>query len=381
MTLTAQGSTDSEDRLHRAKGLLQNGKFAEAGALCEQVLDREPQHRDALYTAAVAQRYGRHYGEALLLVGQLIELDPTYGRAFQERGHIYRDIGDAERALTAYQVAVSHNGALTASWQMLADLHLAAGRRDAADHASAQYLRLADMPPELLSVASAIEEGRLFNAERQCRAYLQTHGHDVEAMRLLAQIGTKFNVLDEVEFLLESCVVLEPDFLLARYDYVDVLNKRHKFERALEQATELRSKDPGNAQVEMLYANENLLLGNFDEALGIYQRLLAKTPNSPGINLTLGHALKTVGKQEEAIAAYRRAYTVKPELGDAYWSLANLKTYRFQDAEIEQMRAAEDAATTRLADRYHLCFALGKALEDRGEYAKSFDYYERGNRL
>ena len=381
MTPTAQVSTDSEDRLRRAKGMIQNGRFAEAVSLCEQILDYEPKHRDALYSAAVAQRYGRHYGEALMLVGQLIEIDPTHGRAFQERGHIYRDIGDHERALVAYQAAVSHNGTLAASWKMLADVHLAAGRRDAAEHAAAQHARLAEMPPELLGVASAIEEGRLLDAERLCRAYLQTHGHDVEAMRLLAQIGTKFNVLDEAEFLLESCIVLEPDFLPARYDYVDVLHKRQKFGRALEQATELRAKDPGNAQVEMLYANENLSLGNFDEALGVYKSLLAKTPNSPGINLTLGHALKTVGKKDEAIAAYRRAYAVKPEFGDAYWSLANLKTYRFEDVEIAQMRAAEDAAATRLADRYHLCFAIGKALEDSGDHATSFEYYERGNRL
>jgi tetratricopeptide (TPR) repeat protein len=381
MTLATQATTDGQDRMRRAKAMLQDGKFAEAAALCEQLLDSDPQHQDALYTAAVAQRYQRRFGEALLLVGQLIEIAPRHARAFQERGHIFREIGDQDRALAAYQTAVGLNGALAASWKMLADLHLVAVRRDAADYAAAQHRRLAQMPQALLAVSSAIEEGRLLDAERMCRAYLQTNGHDVEAMRLLAQIGIKFNVLDEAEFLLESCTLLEPDFLPARYDYVDVLHKRQKFGRALDQAADLRSKDPGNAQVEMLYANENLSLGNFDEALGVYRTLLERTPNSPGINLTLGHALKTVGKQEEAIASYRRAYAVKPDFGDAYWSLANLKTYRFEDREIGQMLAAEEDPATGLSDRYHLCFALGKALEDHGDYGSSFDYYERGNRL
>ena len=91
--------------------------------------------------------------------------------------------------------------------------------------------------------------------------------------------------------------------------------------------------------------------------------------------------MKTVGRQDDAITAYRRAYQVKPDCGDAYWSLANLKTYRFDDAEITQMRERQASPMTALNDSYHLCFALGKALEDRGEYATSFEYYELGNRL
>jgi tetratricopeptide (TPR) repeat protein len=131
----------------------------------------------------------------------------------------------------------------------------------------------------------------------------------------------------------------------------------------------------------MLYANENLAVGNFDEALLIYEALLGSMPNNPGVNLTYGHALKTIGRQDDAIAAYRAAYQVRPDYGDAFWSLANLKTYRFTDAEIAQMRTREASPLVALEDRYHLCFALGKALEDRGDYADSFACYERGNQL
>jgi tetratricopeptide (TPR) repeat protein len=175
--------------------------------------------------------------------------------------------------------------------------------------------------------------------------------------------------------------VLEPDNVSAHFDYVKVLRKRQKFELALSEASELRGKEPGNPEFEMLYANENLAVGNFDEAMLIYEALLGSMPNNPGINLTYGHALKTVGRQNEAISAYRRAYEVRPDCGDAYWSLANLKTYRFDDTEIAQMQARQASPMTALDDRYHLCFALGKALEDRGDYDASFEYYELGNRL
>ena len=86
-------------------------------------------------------------------------------------------------------------------------------------------------------------------------------------------------------------------------------------------------------------------------------------------------------ERQEAIESYRRAAACRPDFGDAYWSLANLKTYRFTDEELTRLRAAESAPTTGAVDRYHLCFALGKALEDRGEYAESFRYYELGNAL
>jgi tetratricopeptide (TPR) repeat protein len=99
------------------------------------------------------------------------------------------------------------------------------------------------------------------------------------------------------------------------------------------------------------------------------------------LHLSLAHSLKTQGRQEEAIAAYRAAIAARPAFGDAYWSLANLKTYRFTDDELAGMRAAETAPATPLVDRYHLCFALGKALEDRGEHDASWRCYQQGNAL
>ena len=365
----------------KARSLLQSGNLAGAIANCEQVLTRDPDHRDALYTLAVAERFRGRFDRALQVIDHLIALDPSFGMAHQERGHGLRDAGKVEPALGAYQRAVAHNAALPASWKMIAEYHQRGGRDEAADFALSQFAYLSDLPPDLLSAASMIQEGRFLKAERVCRAFLQTKGHNVEAMRLLANVGTKFNSFEEAEFLLESCIVLDPENAGAHYDYVDVLHKRQKFAKALEQATELRARSPDSPQIEMLYANENLAVGNYDIALDVYGKLQADAPGNPGINLTYGHALKTVGRQDDAIAAYRRAYGSKPDYGDAFWSLANLKTYRFPDSEIAQMRTAEAAATTALADRYHLCFALGKALEDCGEFGASFEYYDRGNRL
>ncbi len=369
------------DLLHAARTHIQNARLAEAAKVCADLLNLAPDNIDGLYTLAVTQRMQRNVSAALETLDHLIAIDPGYGRAWQERGHCLRDTGQQEAALAAYQRAVTHNGALVASWRLLSELHNAAGRETPASFARAQYEHLSELPPELLSVASWIQEGRLFKAEQLCRAFLQREGHHVEAMRLLADIGIRFNAYDEAEFLLESCKVLEPSNVSAHFDYVKILRKRQKFELALSEAHALRLKEPGNPEFEMLFANENLAVGNFDEAMLIYEALLSSMPNNPGINLTYGHALKTVGRQDDAISAYRHAYKARPDCGDAYWSLANLKTYRFNDEEIIQMRDRQASPTTALDDRYHLCFALGKALEDRSEYAEAFEYYELGNRL
>lgn len=380
--MLAQASPEAIDAsLGEARSHLKNARLADAHASCKRLLEIAPGNIDALYTLAVTQRMQRQIPMALETLDQLIALDPSYGRGWQERGHCFRDIGRKDDAIAAYQRAVTHNGALMASWRLLSEFHGAADRTEAANFAHAQFTHLSQLPPELLSVASFIQEGKIYKAEQLCRAFLQKNGHHIEAMRLLAEIGMKFNAYDEAEFLLESCKVLEPENVNAHFDYVKVLRKRQKFEQALVEASELRDKEPGNPEFEMLFANENLAVGNFDQAMLVYEALLSSMPNNPGINLTYGHALKTVGRQDDAITAYRRAYQSKPDCGDAYWSLANLKTYRFEESEIFQMRDREASPMTALDDRYHLCFALGKALEDIGDYRNSFEYYERGNRL
>jgi tetratricopeptide (TPR) repeat protein len=377
----AGSAQNPDETLSSARKLLQNGRIVDAANACQAVLDQHPKHPDALYTLAVARRLQKNFDDALVLTRSLITIDPSNGRAHQELAHCLRDMGDTEGAFSAYQDAVARNSALLGSWQMLERLNTQSGREAAAEFAAVQIDYLSSLPPQLLSVASLIQEGKLYKAEQLCRHFLQTQGHHAEGMRFLAQIGMSFNVHDEAEFLLESAVVLDPGNVGAHFDYVGTLQKRQKFAEALEQARLLREKEPENPQLDMLYANQNLAVGNFEEALGIYRQRAEEMPNNPGIFLTLGHALKTTGQQKEAIEAYTQAYSIKPDFGDAYWSLANLKTYRFDAAQIASMREREASPATQLADRYHLCFALGKALEDHGQYEDSFLYYERGNRL
>jgi tetratricopeptide (TPR) repeat protein len=379
--VSASTTTESAASVEQATGLLRKGRPDQAAAVVQRVLERDADDTEALYLLAVCQRYLKQPGEALATLVRLQGLRPAYARAFQEAGHNYLALELIEDARAAYRQAVALNPALLASWRRLRELDFRLGDPEAAQGATEQMERLENLPRELVSVISMLHEGRLYPAERLCRAFLREHPRHVEGMRLLAELGVRLQVLDDAEFLLESALEFEPDNLAVRLDYVNVLHKRQKYAQALEQATDLRRRSPGQPTFELAYANESLAVGDYETALSVYDDVIAVHPQLPGTHLVRGHALKTVGRFEDAVEAYRGAIRVRPDFGDAWWSLANLKTYAFEDSELRDMRRQESRPEIRLDDRYHLCFALGKALEDRKLFEESFAYYERGNAL
>jgi tetratricopeptide (TPR) repeat protein len=370
-----------ESEVLRARGLLEKRQFAAALSIAEALLAEVPENRDVLYLIAVSHRYLGRIADALRTLARFEQVHPGYGRLFQERGHCLKAVGETATAIEAYQRAVQLNAALPASWRALVQLLRSAGRNAEADEAERFAKHMATLPAAIVTATSLFAEGETYAAEALVRQFLQQHGDHIEGMRLLAQIGMKLDVLDDAEFLLESVLVFSEDYLAARYDYAQVLLKRHKFPSALAQIRKLLQIEPDNRAFRTVEANAYVGLGDHERALHVYRELLAESAQQEDMHLSIAHALKTMGRQTEAVESYRAAAAARPGFGDAYWSLANLKTYRFTAGEMEQMRAHEADPSTALVDRYHLCFALGKALEDRAEYAGSFRYYAEGNRL
>jgi len=370
-----------ETELQRARALMEKRQFAQALALAQTLLVQVPENRDVLYVVAVNLRYLNRIADALATLVRFEAIHPDYGRLFQERGHCYRALGDLAAAITGYAQAVNLNPALPASWKALAALYRAAGRAADAQNAANMVATLDVLPVAVLTANSLFNEGATHAAEQMIREFLLQHPAHVEGMRLLARIGMKLGVLDDAEFLLESVLKFSPDYHAARHDYAQVLADRHKHVEALEQTAKLLAVEPRNPVSRVLQGNALMGLGKHDEALEVFFELRAETPANPTLHLSIAHALKTVGRQEEAIESYHRAAEVRPTFGDAHWSLANLKTYRFTDDEIARMHRFESEPGVPLVDRYHFCFALGKALEDRGEYPQAFHFYARGNAL
>ncbi|KCZ54180.1 hypothetical protein HY29_15175, partial [Hyphomonas beringensis] len=374
MTMNAEPET----ALREAQKAMQSGDFARARQITADVLTSQPHHRDALYMAAVCARYENRHEDAFARLADLKAASPDYGRAYQEEGHLKRKLGDAAGALTAFERATRYNPSLIASWTAQAELH---GHTDAAANARAQATRLQALPRELLAVTNHIHEGRVFRAEEIARAFLRKNPTHVEGMRLLADIGTRLGVQEDAEFLLESAVELDPDNLQLRLDYIQVLRKRQKFSDALEQAKILMARDPDNPVFQSHYAIESMQAGDYETALDYFDRILKALPEDPATLVSRGHALKTYGRTEDAIASYRAATEVAPGQGDAWYGLANLKTYTFSEEELTRMEAQAASPDIDHMSRIHIAFALGKAHEDRKNHEKAFEAYALGNAL
>lgn len=357
------------------------GRHAEALAQLQPLLSRYPENRDLLLLIATSQRFLGRIDDSLATLNSLEALQPRFSLLHQERGLCHVARKDAPAAIDALLRAVNINPALPMSWQMLEGVYRLVGDADNAAMAAGHRGVLASLPSEVVTATALFSDGDLAPAERIIRAYLLQHGNHPEGMRLLAKIGMAHDVLDDAELLLEAVVALAPGHTAARYDYARCLVARHKYPQAREQLRHLLAIDPRHHDYRSLAATTAVGLGEHAHAIDLYRGLLVDVPHSPDVHLWLGHALKTIGRLPEAIDAYRAAAAARPDFGDAYWSLANLKTYRFVEDETLRMRAEEAKPSTAPEDRQHLCFAIGKALEDRGEIAESWRYYERGNAL
>ena len=371
----------NEHDVARLRRLQREGRYGEALAEAQAWLAERPENRDLLLLAATCLRHLQRIPEALATLARLETVQPNLSGLHQERGLCHVALKDAPQAIASLLRAVNLNPALPASWRMLEGLYRITGEAQNAQTAAAHVATLKALPGEVVRATALVSDGDLGPAEQVIRAYLLAQGDHPEAMRLLAKIGVARDVLDDAELLLEAVMALAPDHRAARYEYADVLLKRHKYVQAREQIGRLLALDPANLDYRSLAATAAVGLGDHETAVGLYRALLADAPGSADLHLWLGHALKTVGQTPEAIGHYRQAVAARPDFGDGYWSLANLKSYRFDEGQIEQMRSAEAAVETAATDRQHLCFALGKALEDRGAFAPSWAYYERGNAL
>lgn len=339
--------------------------------------------RDALLREAQSLRAAQRPAEALAVLARLLALQPGFSRLYQELGHCHILLQDAPAAIGALREAVRLNPTLPASWDMLEQLYRMLGDMAQAGMAAQNLAMLKGLPPEVVVANSLYADGDLAPAEDVLRDYLREDSGNVGALRLLARICTDRDAPGEAEALLAAALDRAPDYHEARLDYAMVLLQQQKHLQARQQAEVLLRHDPDNREYLKHYGAACVGLGDHEPVIDLYANLLADQPRSgmevAELRLWRANALKITGRQQEAIADYRASLAAIPDYGVAWFGLANLKTYRFTEDEIAQMRAAEARPDLQDMDRAYLCFALGKALEDRGDYTSSWHYYERGN--
>jgi tetratricopeptide (TPR) repeat protein len=346
-----------------------------------EILKVVPGHPMAVLVTGVAQRSLGDLPTALQTLRALAGSQPRSALTHFEYGQTLSEAGQYAEAIAAFRHALALRPDLPDAWRSLGDALIGAGDTAGADAAYANHIRASTRNPQLLEAASALVENRIPEADQLLRTYLKGHPTDVAALRMLAEVGARLGHYGDAEKLLLRCLELAPSFNEARHNYAIVLHRLNKQPEALEQVDQLLAKDPNNGAYRNLKAVVLNKVGEFAESLELFAAVLKANPKHARIWMSYGHTLSTAGREADSIEAYHRCIELLPQCGEAWWSLANLKTYRFGEAEIAAMREQLARDDLGAEDRFHLHFALGTALEALRQYESAFEHYAQGNRL
>jgi tetratricopeptide (TPR) repeat protein len=346
-----------------------------------EILKVAPGHPLATLLLGVAQRRSGDVAASQAVLEPLAQSQPNWAAAHYELGLTRGARRDGEGAVAALRRAVGLKAEMPDAWRALGDHLTAVGDTSGADDAYAQHIKFSTHDPRLMEAAAALCENRIPMAEQLLRTHLKQYPTDVPALRMLAEVAARLKRYADAETLLERALELAPSFVPARHNYAVILHRQRKPGPAWKQAEKLTEADPLNPSYRTLKAAIASSIGDYDAALELYSGVLAEYPQNARVWMSYGHALKTTNRQGECVQTYRKSIELAPHLGEAYWSLANLKTFRFTPADIAAMQAQLAQAKLTDDDRLQFHFALGKAFEDAGQFAESFQHYAEGNRI
>ena len=379
--MNAEASTTSLELALAHAGQLLDSDPALAAQQATEILRVVGDHPRALRLLAAAHSRQGDDQAAVGVLGPLARACPDWAQAHRDFGGALARLGRFDEAVAALRQATTLQPEMADAWLALADALRANGDAAGADAAYLRHVRQSARDPRLLAIGKALFENLLPEAEEQLRVRLEQAPNDVAAIRMLAELSARLGRDDDALALLTRCMELAPGFHAARKNLAQVLNRGNRHAEALEQVETLLASEPAHPSYLNLKAVILGRIGDYAQAIALYEEILAQHPRHPQLWMSNGHALKTAGFQDRAIAAYRHAIAIDPACGEAWWSLANLKTVRFDAGDIAAMRAQLARGDLGDEQRLHFDFALGKALEDAGDYERSFRHYLDGNAL
>ncbi len=346
-----------------------------------EILKVVPDHPIGALLVGSARRLLGDTAAALAILEALACSQPRAAAVHYELGLALAAAGRGDDAIASLRRAAQLNQTLPGVWRALADHLSVIGDTQGAQAAYARHIKAGTGDPRLLTPAAALVQNDIPRAEMLLRAHLREYPNDVAALRMLAEVAARLGRYRDAEALLARCLELAPSFAEARAQYASVLNWLNCPMEAGGQIDRLLSNDRSNPHYRSLKAAILVAIGEYQQACDLYASLLAEYPQQSKIWLSHGNVLKTLGRSEEAISAYRRALELAPGLSDAWWSLANLKTFHFTPGDVAAMQSQLARTDCTDDDRRYLHFALGKVFEDAEQYEQSFQHYDRANSL
>jgi tetratricopeptide (TPR) repeat protein len=362
-------------QFEQAMGQLHSGAAEAAVETCRHALAAEPDQVDLLTLLGVCLLDCRRPREALEPLQRAVNRAPRFARARENLGQALLQTGRLDEAVKELQQAAKLDPSSDTARLKLAHALAALGSGEEADAVFEEAFRLAPERGQLATAGEHLREGRARECERICRELLARQPDEVNALRLLARVAGEAERWGKAELLLLRVLALAPGFHEARLDLARVYKQQDRIDDAVACAAEAAELGPRNSNAHYVHASMLAIAGRSTEALEAYRRALDINTWHTAAWVGMGHLLKTLGQQEEGVAAYRKAIVQRPNFGEVYWSLANLKTFRFTPEEVADMERRLDEEDLDEDARVHFLFTLGKAMEDQKEYARAFECY------
>lgn len=360
--------------------LIGAGKPDQAAQLCGNSLQNFPNDVSLLGLLGVIFVKMNQPGQAERYLRKTIELAPSFAKPHEDLGMLLINLNRHDEAISLLQSATRLDPKSADAFFNLGKALAKVGRGREADEVFEAAFELTPSRKLLAEAARLHGEGKYDEAERVYRQILNTEPDNVDALRMLAMLAATAGHFDDAEKLLRQVITVAPDYFTAHMDLGRILKDQDRFEDAIIALRAALQIEPNNAGTWFMLGATLAPAALTYEAVEAYQKSLELRPDSPPVLLGLGHVLKTIGQQDKGIAAYKRCIELKPDNGETYWSLANLKTFRFSDAELAQMeQRVQSGEIDHASSEVNFHFALGKAYEDREEYDRAWHWYETGN--
>ena len=373
-----------ETAYKNAADLLQKGEFNLAEQQLSEILKKYPDDPNALRLSGVSSLEQNKPEVALIPLQKAVKVAPEFRQAHENLALVWTKLGDLNKAEISLKKSLEIDPSNFTNWKSLGDVLSDQGKEKEADKAYKNAISTDKKYLDLQKAMSQVQKGNLGEAEKIYRSILSDDPNNVDALRLLALLASRTGAIDQAINMLENCIKIAPDYALAwenlakLYRQKDDPDSLQKAANCFGKATELR---PDWAEGWAGLGTMQTRSSQHEEGIISYKKSIELKTNQPRVHLSLGHVYKTTGNQEECINSYKDAIKYDENFGEAYWSLANLKTYKFNTREIDQMEKRVDLPEVPEREKVHFLFSLGKAFEDAGNYDKSFNFYKKGNDL
>jgi len=334
----------------------------------------------------------RLLGHALMKQNRLTAAEEQLRLALEIRPgfpHLHEDIGSVlamqrrfEEAIPYFEKAIKLEPALPLAHKKLGQALVAVGRGEDADESFKEYF---EQEPDKGEIAIGLEHMKADRSDEAIEVFqklLKKDPNNIDVMRHLAIVFWQNQKnLANAEALLRRATSLAPDYTVAWLNLGAVLLDKRQPMAAIDCYQEATSLEPNNPTAWAGLGNAQALAAYPDKSVQAYAKSVSLNPNVAGAQMGYAHVLKTVGDQAGALKAYRAALEAKPDFGEIYWSMANLKVFNFEESEVAAMHTQLENENLSDSAEYHIRFALGKAYEDKKDYESAWKYYHSGNQL